>query len=123
VNTIDRREKLDFDYPSVLKDGFQPVDHVKGKLLGYWIGNSSLLTTDSIKGAYKIEVDLFGDESVMIYEWNMTKDKEKFGASSKADLFTIDNGYVIESDGGQIFRIHYLSDKQLKLDELLFERE
>ncbi len=123
LKQIDRKEELDFKYPSILSHPLPSFDKVKEKIVGIWIGNKSLLKGDTTKETYQVEIKFITEESFSILERKINDNESLNKISTNADLFIIDD-YVFEVGYKQIgiIQINYLSDKQLKLGDLLFEK-
>jgi hypothetical protein len=118
---IDRRSQLDFDHPTINLDPSTPFNKIKEAITGNWSGYKSILTGDSTKALYKIEINFMADNSFRLIESKLIGNKETAPSFLNVDLITIDR-YVFLADTGRIIEINFLSDKQLKLDHFLFEK-
>ncbi|MES2515706.1 MAG: hypothetical protein V4580_16240 [Bacteroidota bacterium] len=119
VPQVDRLTTLDFEHPSVLRNPECSFIVVKEKICGVWIGKKSVLSKDTTMGSYTLTIDYISNGSLNLLE--ITADKSR-QTTLTGDLFILDENYVIKCDSLQIINIHYLSDKQLKLGEVLFKK-
>ncbi len=61
-------------------------------------------------------------KSFTLVEHKLVEDKQTNKTVIRAMLYKIDDHYVPETDDNAILTLHFLSEKQLKLNDWLFER-
>ena len=114
---IDRKDKLDFKYPSIKFTSFQQVrDYVEGS----WVGKSSLLGLDSLSDLYVLNINYLREDEFQLEEETILKGNGVNKRIVYALLFELDDSFVFEFEN-KFHRIYYLSEKQLKIEDSLFE--
>ncbi len=81
------------------------------------------MTKESAEGSYRVEIKHEVGETFTLIEYRLIEDKETNRIISSGIIYKIDEHYVLETDDKDLMTLHFLSDKQVKLNDLLFERE
>ncbi|MDO1445799.1 hypothetical protein Q0590_06030 [Rhodocytophaga aerolata] len=118
-DTIDRQKDLDLAYPSI---DFSSFDQIKNKILGSWAGRKSVLTRDSAKGEFAVEITYDEEDYFTFTETKIEKDRQAYKTVSRVMLYELDNAFVFETEDKNLLNLHFLSEKQLKLNDTIFER-